>query len=232
MARLLMDNQKLMVLLILTFSISLGCLGDAEAALKSKFQYEKPNLDKWISYCQARHPKKSLKSCCSRRNGSCAARCQKSKFPNTVYDTQKECLEACQLVHSNCKDAHKLVTNLKVCKSQYNTLVDRNLCCQQQLDLFLLTCPGNSLCNKSYNSCIKKFSKKQYRKIRKKVPNPQWMKTYCQNPENRQDGSQITCCDRMVKRCAASCNGYPDTSKAIDGCVARCFNQDKICRSK
>jgi hypothetical protein len=41
MARLLMDNQKLMVLLILTFSISLGGLGDAEAALKSKFQYEK-----------------------------------------------------------------------------------------------------------------------------------------------------------------------------------------------
>jgi hypothetical protein len=233
MARLLMDNQKLMVLLVLTFSISLGGLGDAEAARKSKFRYEEPNVDKWVSYCQARHPKKSLQSCCSRRNGSCAARCQKSTYPNTAYDTQKECLEECQGVHNQCRGVSEVVTNLKVCKRQYNTVVDRNLCCEQQLKDLLITCSdNNSLCKKSYNSCFKKFSKKQYRKIRNRAPNPQWMKTYCQNPENRQDVSQFECCGRMIKRCLASCNGYPDSPKAKSDCNDRCVQHFEICKSK
>ena len=53
MTGLLMDNQKLMVLLLwlLACSITFGGLGTTEAARKSKFRYDEPNVDKWVSYC-------------------------------------------------------------------------------------------------------------------------------------------------------------------------------------
>ena len=73
-----------------------GGVVDSEAARKAKFRYDKPDVWNWVNYCDKKHRKMSLGTCCSRRSGACEKRCKKSRFPNNVYQSRERCISDCR----------------------------------------------------------------------------------------------------------------------------------------
>ncbi|MGB0911496.1 MAG: hypothetical protein ACPGYT_14130 [Nitrospirales bacterium] len=249
---------------LLTIGLSLlFCLGmivGAEAAPKSKFRYDTPNASQWVNYCQKKHPGKTLKRCCARRHGSCQARCAKSKYPNTAYNTKTQCVSDCRNTRQQCvvkgkgedtsKPKPKIPSLSRRAVAQYslcgsiNNVVKHNVCCDEKgYPACTSVCDAKvrhpkiqekcySECDKHRQGCYKKHSKRAYAKMKKRTPNPQWMKSYCSKRKNRQGKSQALCCQKMESQCQSACEGYPDTKEAISQCQDRCRDAHDICGSR
>ncbi len=243
--------------LCLNFSMSFF---DEAMAKKAKFRYDKPESSQWINYCKKEHSGKTLKRCCARRNGSCQARCAKSKYPNTAYATKNQCISDCSQTKQECVSNKKenntskpkpkitslsgrAVAKFKQCRS-INNVVEHNVCCAEKAGMdCVLVCDEKvrhpkirdkcySECNKHQQGCYKKHTKKAYAKIQKKSPNKQWMKNYCGKRKNRKGKTMHECCVEMEYRCFAACEAYPDTKKAISQCVDRCLEAENICNGR
>ena len=238
---------------VLLIGFILGGFVDSEAARKAKFRYDKPDAWNWVNYCDKKHRKMYLGTCCSRRTGACEKRCKKSRFPNNVYQSRGQCLSDCRETKNVCNTIADDRDNFRRSKEEFRQcrskrkVVDRNVCCRKQA----VQC--GSICGWHYenrtknerkfekcfeecrehqhNSCIKKFSNRQYAKMKKRTHNPQWMNTYCSNPDNLKDRSKGKCCKTMRDRCDADCDGRPDSPKAISACKHRCIKASNICKS-
>ena len=255
------ERRNLSAILMTLFCIGFLFGGmNAEAAPKSKFRYDKPNASQWVNYCQKKHPGKTLKRCCARRHGSCQARCAKSKYPNTAYGSKKQCVSDCRNTRQQCgskgkgKDTSKpkpeitslsgrAVAKYSQCRS-IKDVVKHNVCCDGKGNLACLSVcekpPRHpkikekcySECEKHRPGCYKKHTKRAYAKIKKRTPNPQWMKSYCSKRKNQKGTSQAQCCQKMELQCHSACEGYPDTKKAIEQCQDRCRDANDICESR
>ena len=243
----------------LSLIFSLGMVEGAEAAKKAKFRYDKPNVSQWLNYCQKKHPEKTLKRCCARRQGSCKARCEKSKYPNTAYANKTQCVSDCRNTQQRCVAKGKgsetpkpkpeitslsgrAVANFKQCHS-INKVVDHNVCCEGDgwhACLFVCDSARNQQvrdkcyreCNTHRNGCYKKHTTRAYAKMKKQSPNFRWMNTYCSKSKNRRGRTYDQCCNSMEERCSASCEGYPDTDEAINSCRDRCSKASSMCNAK
>ncbi|MGB0911494.1 MAG: hypothetical protein ACPGYT_14120 [Nitrospirales bacterium] len=243
---------------ILMMGLILGDAGDAEARKKAKFRYDKPDASLWVNYCQNKHPDKTLKRCCARRQGSCQSRCKKSAYPNTAYETNTQCLNDCRKTQEQCVHNDSVlekpkpkpaVTNLSeraVEKYQQCTNVKdvtkHNTCCaEQDVQCGDVCDTGKSFqevakcrhtCNEQLPLCYKKHSKRVYDNIKHKAPNFKWMKAYCRKKKNRRGEAVSDCCIQMHDRCYYSCMGYPDTKEVIDACTDRCSKSLDMCQGK
>lgn len=222
-------------ILVAAIAVISGLVGGMEthAANKAKFKYALPDIDRWTKYCKREHPKMSLKRCCARRIAVCDNRCKKSRYPNTRYTTKAACLSECRGTGAQCQG----LAVLNQCK-RFRAVVDRNECCSQR---------GHTNCNEVCakkdpenqrrcvntctryrdQSCLKKYSKREYTKIKKKKHKPGWMKAYC-----AKKSSPFDCCVKMYDRCWASCDGYPDTKEKISACQDQCVNENAACEKQ